>query len=173
MKKIKLSIIQSKNINDYKPILEGLVGDFGHIYYHAILTWCGIINADWYKDNKYWQVYLVKHDDNVVGICGLYSHYENSIDELWLGWFGTIPEFRNKKIGQFALEWMIENSKSIGCSKIMSYVNTDGKPLSFYYRNGFKRICSVSEYLEIHKDLNIDEFEGMDDHVIEFKMPSQ
>ena len=60
MKNNNINIFQSKNINDYKNILEGLIEDFGFIYYHAILSWCGIIENSTWKSNKYWQVYLVK-----------------------------------------------------------------------------------------------------------------
>ena len=48
--------------------------------------------------------------------------------------------------------------------------NKNGKPLNFYYRNGFKKLCSVKEYitnnsLSVGDDLE-DEFEDMDDHII-------
>jgi GNAT superfamily N-acetyltransferase len=160
-----LRIIQSKNIHDYKIILESLIGDFGFIYYHTILTWCGII-GDNENDNKYWQIYLMQLNNETVGICGLYSLYENSYDELWLGWFGVIPEKRNKNIGQDTLDWMKENAKSLGCKKLMAYVDKNGKPLSFYYRNNFKRIGTVKDYLLEHTELSSDLFESENDHVI-------
>ena len=161
-----LSIVQSRDIHDYKPILEGLIEDFGFTYYHAILIWCKILDAD-ESPNKYWQVYLIKWKGEVVGICGLYSQYENKTDELWLGWFGIIPSKRNEKIGQHALDWMKQNAKSIGCKKLMSYVDEGGKPLPFYYRNGFANIGTVKEYLSAHPELSIKSFENENDHIIE------
>ncbi len=170
MKNNNINIFQSKNINDYKNILEGLIEDFGFIYYHAILSWCGIIENSLWKSNKYWQVYLIKYNDDIVGICGLYSLYENRTDELWLGWFGIIPSERNLGIGEYALNWMKDNAKLLGCKKIKSYVDKDGKPLNFYYRNGFKKICLVKEYLQLNKDLSLDEFENYDDIIIEYEL---
>jgi len=163
-----IEIFQSKNIYDYKNILEGLTKDFGFIYYHAILSWCGIIkNSDWKSEKKYWQVYLIKYDDEIVGICGLYSLYEYKTDELWLGWFGIIPSERNLGIGEYALNWMKDIAKSLGCKSLKSYVDSKGKPLNFYYRNGFKRICLVKEYLNMNKDLSLSEFEEENDIIIE------
>lgn len=161
-----LSVVQSRYINDYKPILQGLIDDFGFTYYHAILIWCGIIDDDDIP-NKYWQVYLIKWDDETIGICGLYSQYETSTDELWLGWFGIIPQKRNLKIGEHCLNWMKQNAKLIGCKKLMSYVDEDGKPLPFYYRNDFKRVGTVNEYLSTHQELSIKSFENGNDHIIE------
>lgn len=161
-----LSLVQSRNIHDYKPILQNLIDDFGFTYYHAILIWCKILDDD-EDENKYWQVYLIKWNDETVGICGLYSQYANTTDELWLGWFGIIPTKRNDKIGQHALNWMKENAKSIGCKKLMSYVDEHGKPLPFYYRNGFTNIGTVKEYLSTHTELSIKSFENENDHIIE------
>ncbi len=161
-----LSIVQSRHIHDYKPILEGLIEDFGFTYYQAILIWCKILDDD-ESPYKYWQVYLIKWNGEVVGICGLYSQYENKTDELWLGWFGVIPSKRNDKIGHYALIWMKENAKAIGCKKLMSSVDENGKPLPFYYRNGFSNIGTVKEYLSTHPELSIKSFKNENDHIIE------
>ena len=163
------SVFQSKNVHDYKPIFEGLVNDFGYIYYKTILKWCGILDDD-KGENKYWQVYLIRWEDKTVGICGLYSLYEFRTDELWLGWFGVIPEMRNLNIGKYALDWMKENAKSIGCKKIKSYIDKSQKPLPFYEKNGFHLVSTVGEYLERHTELTLDSFEIEEDFVIEFKM---
>lgn len=161
----EFSFEQSRDISDYKSILEGLVEDFGYAYYPAILKWCKIIDDP--EKTQYWEIYLIKCNKEVIGICGLYSLYDDFIDELWLGWFGVLPEHRNKKIGEKTLNFLKENAKSIGCKKIMSYVDAHGKPLPFYYRNGFKRVSSVKEYLEQHPQLSIKAFGNENDHVIE------
>jgi GNAT superfamily N-acetyltransferase len=161
-----ITLKESIDIKEYKPVLEGLVSDFGYVFYHAILSYCEIIDEKW-SDNKYWQVRLIKNDNDVIGICGLYSLRENDNSELWLGWFGIIPEFRNQKIGESVLGELETLAKSVGCNTIFSYVNIDGKPLKFYYRNGFTRVSTVGEYLkENNFEFDINEFENMEDHVI-------
>jgi uncharacterized protein (DUF608 family) len=61
---------------------------------------------------------------------------------------------------------MKENAKSLGCKKLMAYVDKNGKPLSFYYRNNFKRIGTVKDYLLKHIELSKNIFESENDHVI-------
>jgi|WetSurMetagenome_2_1015567.scaffolds.fasta_scaffold70965_4 RimJ/RimL family protein N-acetyltransferase len=158
-----LSIITSRNINNYEPILVGLKEDFELEFYEDILIWCGVIpNTD---PSKFWQVHLIKSDDEVVGICGLYSLYPYNQEELWLGWFGVVPSKRNQGIGQYALDWMKRYADLVGCKRLMSYVGEDGQPLQFYYRNGFKVIGTVRDYLFNHPELTIDDF-GYEDYLI-------
>ena len=159
-----MKIFQSRNINDYKLILEGLVEDWGYIYWSAILRWCNIIDDK--KDGKYWEVWVIEYENRIIGICGLWSQKENSIEELWLGWFGLIPEMRNKKIGNEIIKFMENEAKRLGTRKILSYVDKDGKPLNFYFRNGYERVCSVREYFKQNPTALEDDFEDKDDHII-------
>lgn len=170
-------LIQSRNINDYKPILEGLVEDFGYAYYHAILAWCRVIDDD--TPENFWQVYLVTDDvaddskapiGKVVGICGLYSHTA-STDELWLGWFGIVPERRNGGIGKEVLDALKDIAYNYNAAKLMSYVDKEGAPLNFYYRNGFELIGRVGEYIKDKPSLNVKEhFEDAEDFIIQYKI---
>lgn len=165
---MNILITQSRNIYDYKPILEGLVDDFGYIYYEAILSWCGILDDTEFPD--YWQVYLIKDNDVVVGICGLYGLNGVSVDELWLGWFGIVPDARNQGIGQIALDWMKQQAYSIGCKTLRTYVDVAGGPESFYLRNGFIKKCTVGEYLQQHPEYSPESFEEAHDNVFECQL---
>jgi GNAT superfamily N-acetyltransferase len=164
---MSLNIFQSKDIHDYTPVLEGLYDDFGSALCHSILVWCDIMESNY---SAYWEIYLIKFENKVIGICGLYSLHEGSTDELWLGWFGMIPQCRNLGLGSKVLQWMIEQAKTLGCKKIMSYVDEDGKPLSFYYRHGFNRVCNVGEYIRDNPSVSIEEFESSQDHIIELNI---
>lgn len=164
---LEFSIIQSKNIDDYKPILDGLKDVFDTEHFEATFYWCKMTIEKYYE---YWEVYLIKWEDKTIGICGLYSLNKNSTEELWLTWFGLIPEYRNKGIGTLALEYMKIKAISLRCKRLMSYVEEEGKALPFYYRNGFKRISSVKEYLFLHPELPTNEFGEDNDHIIEFML---
>lgn len=61
---------------------------------------------------------------------------------------------------------MENHARKIGCNKILSYVDFDGKPLPFYYKNGYKRISSVKTYLKNNPEANMKDFEDVKDHVI-------
>lgn len=154
----------TRELNEFRPILEGLVDDFGYTYYHAILTWCKVIHVNTVSET-FWQVWVVKKEGRTVGICGLYS-LKPGIETLWLGWFGILPEYRNLKIGEDVLKTMEDYAKAKGCRTLRTYVDENGKPLSFYFRNGFKTIGIVSEIIE-KEGYDPDEFEGMNDYVLE------
>lgn len=160
---MKIKLVKSVNVNDFKPIFEGLVADFGYIYYHAILSWCGVITR---RKEKFWQVWLIKWDNDTIGICGLYSHKKGDVSELWLGWFGILPEYRNCGLGSKVLDLMEKRALKLGCERIYSYVDADGAPLPFYVRNGYNRISTVKQYLKKNPQLTMDDFESLDDHVI-------
>lgn len=161
-----LKLFQSTDINDYKFVLEGLVEDFGFVYYHAVLAWCNIISG---RDNKYWQVWLISFDGRTIGTCGLYSLFENRTDELWLAWFGIIKEYRNKGIGTNVLDFLEKEAQKVGCKILRSYVDENGKPLEFYKRNGFNINGRVQDYINSvgSSIIMIDDFENMNDWVIE------
>lgn len=78
--KNKLKVYQTKNIKNYKLVLETLVAEWGYIYWDAILRWCGIIDDT--KDGKYWQVWVIQYDKMNIGICGLFSHKIQDESEL-------------------------------------------------------------------------------------------
>jgi GNAT superfamily N-acetyltransferase len=160
----EISISYSKNIYDFKNILEGFVDDFGFTYYHTILGWCNIL--DYPQDGCYWQVYLVKRREEIIGICGLYSNFPDYTEELWLGWFGIVPKYRNNKYGELVLDWLKITAKDLGANKILSYVDKNGKPLNFYKRNGFKITGTVKDYLKENKNVSRDNFENLKDYII-------
>jgi GNAT superfamily N-acetyltransferase len=155
-----LNYIQSKNIKDYEKINSNLLPDFGEHFEQSISYYC---NND-YELNKYWEIYLVKHNEEIIGICGLYSLTEIN-EELWLGWFGLLPELRNKNIGGLIINHLKLLCKNLGAKKLMSYVDSNGKALNFYYRNDFKLIGTVGEYIK-KNNLNKYNFEDEKDFVI-------
>ena len=151
----EICFFQSKNIKDYKSILVGLQPDFDQEHWSYLLTWCEVIDPDPADFGKYWKVWLVETQGRIVGICGLYSlkHKDNS--ELWLGWFGVLPQYRSNKIGQAAIQYMEAEGRRAGAQKLMSYISPGEQPLKFYTNNGFEDTGEVQEdfYLVIEKSL--------------------
>ena len=153
----------SYNIDDYSSLKEKLYSDFGSPFIETIEYWCE--NRENNYTGKFWQLWIIYQDDILVGVCGLYSLKE-TIDELWLGWFGILPEYRNMNIGSEVLTEIKRKSIGFGSKRIYSYVDKEGRPLPFYYRNGFTRMCTVQEYLESNGMYEREDFESLEDHVI-------
>ena len=167
----KISITISRRLKDYKIVLEELVDEFGYEYYPSILAWCNVIKDEAHP-TLYWDLYLIRYNGKPVGICGFYSFYSYSIDELWLSYFGVIPKYRNNKIGGHAIEWMKRKAKKLGCQSLMAYMDNDQdqSPLEFYKRHGFKKVGTVKQYLDENPHLDMSFFENPKHFVIEYQI---
>ncbi len=64
------------------------------------------------------------------------------------------------------MNFLYETAKNYNCKIILSYVDKDGKPLSFYKREGFEILGTVKDYLKINTQLNISDFENEQDYII-------
>src|SRR5579859_7715253 len=125
-----IEFFQSENIYDYTPVLEGLNDDFNGDHFHAILAWCRVMDIDMREGDHFWQVWLIRDlHGNTIGLSGLYS-LDDSTKNLWLGWLGVLPEYRNKGIGERILASLEDFAIMSGCKNIWTYVDKDGKPLS-------------------------------------------
>lgn len=146
---------QSRNIKDYKAILTGLQEDFEKEHWEYLLTWCGIIDNDPADLGKYWQVWLIETQNKVVGICGMYSLLLKDNTDLWLGWFGVLPQYRGRKLGEEAIRFMEHEGRKAGAKSLLSYITPGEYPLRFYEKNGFVESGNMDEgnYLVITKKI--------------------
>lgn len=160
---MKISYKNTKNIYDFVPIIEPLIEDFDKVFLDTVLIWCKIMSDD--NDKRFWQVWLITSNNTPIGICGLYS-LNNSTEELWLGWLGIVPEYRNKGLGVNVMNFLYSQARGLNCKRILSYVDKKGKPLSFYKREGFQIIGNVKKYLQSHKNISLEEFEDLNDYII-------
>jgi len=160
-----ITLKHTRDIKKYRPVLEGLVDDFGYVYWDAILEWCGIVHPG--NISEFWRVWLIEHNRQVVGMCGLYSILPGT-EELWLGWFGIIPAHRNAGLGAKVLAKIETEAVKNGCRVLRTYVDVEGRPIPFYERAGFVRVSTVGEYCrKSGVDMTMEYFEGEDDHVLE------
>lgn len=164
-----ITFIRSKDIKDFRPLIDTLIPDFGTAFVYTLLQWCDLANDD--EEENFWELWLVKNDNDVIGICGLYSLGTN-IDILWLGWLGLIPTERNKGLGKLIMNHLYDESKKVGCKEIYSYVDEAGQPLNFYKREGFEILGTVRDFLSSNNLSHIDGdcFESPDDWVIKKKL---
>ena len=82
------------------------------------------------KDLIFW---LVKVNDFIVGITGIYS-YTKYPDDAWLGWFGVIEEERRKGYASYILDWTMQQAQERGYKNLRLYTSiiTDIEAVEFY-----------------------------------------
>jgi GNAT superfamily N-acetyltransferase len=157
----------TRKLDKFYPILEPLTIDFGLAFKKTVIEWTKMNLLE--INEEIWEVWLINLKNTPVGISGLYTLQGQYTNEIWLGWLGLIPEYRNMGLGRQIMKHLYKSARQMGCKKILSYVDKDGKPLNFYKREGFQIIGTVREYCKNNNVSTID-FEDMDDWVIEKKL---
>ena len=65
-----VELIATKEIDLFLPIMKDLADDFGDRFLLSMLHWCEIGRRSTSLD--YWEVFLLRSADEVVGVSGLY-----------------------------------------------------------------------------------------------------
>jgi ribosomal protein S18 acetylase RimI-like enzyme len=139
----QIVLAQSKNINDFLLLLKEM-DELGDLFRLAVLHWCGYGQPE--NPPIFWQVYLVKLDEQVVGITGLYQPVNSPPNIVWLGWFGVRPSFRRSHLGTA----IIEQTKKLAIDYNFQelWLFTDQKNYiaqKFYENQKFHKLGSAQE----------------------------
>src|SRR5690554_1186043 len=187
----------SKNIQDNTPLMNGLYEDFGEAFFSGMLRWCDVVQAGKRRGtgtDVFWQVWIISEalenapklensatledsallrnetqENKTIGVCGLYSLEPHSTAELWLGWFGILPAYRNRKLGSRVLDWLKVEAAQNGAQSLYSYIDKNRRALPFYQRNGFQVLETVGQYMA-NNNLDPEDFEDPMDLVIQFEL---
>jgi GNAT superfamily N-acetyltransferase len=168
---MKVSLLETRELSKYVPVIEGLIKEFGLPMVECILQYCNLLKADneaAYQD--FWKIWLIDrfipdgHD--IIGICGLYGLSHERSNNLWLGWFGIVPEYRNQGIGGKVLAMIEQKARDEKAICLRTYVDKEGKAIPFYERHGFVRQGTVLEYTRYNNFPTLDGFEDPNDHVL-------
>lgn len=66
--------------------------------------------------------YLAEKDNEYVGITGIYN-YGDDVENAWIGWFGILPNYRNRGLGRELLNDTIELARSKNFKYIRLYTD--------------------------------------------------
>lgn len=88
--------------------------------------------------NDHVKYYLAYLKDTPIAITGLY-YYPNYQDEMWLAWFGVLPDYQGKGYGKDVLKWSINKSLSEGKRVLRLYTDESAmsKAVNLYKSFGF------------------------------------
>jgi len=103
--------------------------------YNAENNYSESINPD-----SYYEYYLIKTEDNVVGITGIY-YYPQYPDSAWLGWFGIREPYRRNHYGTLALSMFekLAYEKGFKYTRLYTDKYNNDIAIAFYKSNAY--IC--------------------------------
>ena len=90
-----------------------------------------------YLDDKV-KYYLAYKNKEVIGITGLYE-YNDAPDEIWVAWYGVLPEYRRLGYGTKILLWTMKEAKRKQKTTIRLYteMGVNKEAIELYRKLGF------------------------------------
>ncbi len=132
--------INKKNLNIAANIQYNLFYDCNNVGYLDYLK--EVENTQNRLKNKLLPIdFLVYHEETPVGIIGLYEKKEYP-DDVWITWFGVVPQYRNHGIGTQMLLRIIEVAKMYGKKNLR--LNTY-ETWNYKAQNIYKRTMQLQE----------------------------
>ena len=138
-----VELFSTKEIELFLPLMREI--DFGDEFLLSMLHWCGIGRRS--KPLEYWQVFLVRSQNETVGVSGLYRQPGMPPDLCWLGWFAIRPKLRRRGLGSAAIDSLASHARTINCREIWVYTGADDHiARDFYISLGFEVIGPAHEW---------------------------
>lgn len=138
-----VKLVETKEIQMFLPVMREI--DFGDRFLLSMLHWCGIGRRSTPLD--YWKVFLLRAQDKIVGVSGLYRQPGMTQTVCWVGWFGIRPHFRRQGFGKSAMYGLIDFARSIGCQELWVYTgSSDDIAVGFYTDLGFEVLGAAAQW---------------------------
>lgn len=139
-----VELVNTKEIELFLAVMKEVADDFGDRFLLAMLHWCGIGSRP--APLEFWQVFLIRTGDTIVGVSGLYRQPESPAHLCWLGWFAVRPKFRRKGFGSAAIHATADCARTMGCKELWVYTGaSDAAARHFYTRLDFKLLGSARD----------------------------
>ncbi len=134
---------ESKDINEFLLLLKEM-DDLGDLFRLAMLHWCGYGQQQ--NPPTFWQVYLVKLSDQLVGVTGLYQPANSPAHIIWLGWFGVRPSFRRHHLGKEIINQIKKMALNYNFQELRLFTNHNNYiAQKFYESQGFEKLGAAGE----------------------------
>jgi GNAT superfamily N-acetyltransferase len=126
-----VELITAKEINLLLPVMNELADDLGDRFLLAMLHWWGIGSRP--APLEFWQVFLIRTLDEIVGVSGLYRQPESPAHLCWLGWFAVRPKFRRKGFGSAAIQATADYARALGRKELWVYTGFPDEVAKRFY----------------------------------------
>ncbi len=139
-----VELITTREIDLFLPIMKELADDFGDRFLLSMLHWCGIGRRG--APLEYWQVFLIRTGQNIIGVAGLYRQPGSPKHLCWLGWFAIRPKFRRQGFGSAAIHAIADHARTISCKELWVYTDRSADiAKGFYLSQGFELLGPAIE----------------------------
>ncbi|MDE6141192.1 MAG: GNAT family N-acetyltransferase [Bacilli bacterium] len=96
---------------------DGLLNILDSLDYNLFIS---LTNLSYPDDHvKYYLAYL---NNKPIAITGFY-HYPDYPDDMWLAWFGVLPEYQGRGYGKEVLKWSMKKALSEGKKNLRLYTD--------------------------------------------------
>jgi len=126
-----VELTTTKEIDLFLPLMKELADEFGDAFLLSMLHWCGFGSRP--APLEFWQVFLIRAADEVVGVSGLYRQSESPAHLCWLGWFAIRPKFRRKGFGSAAIDATANYARALGCKELWVYTGSSDEVAKGFY----------------------------------------
>ena len=138
-----VELVDTKQIELFVPILKEI--DFGDRFLLSMLHWCGIGQRSTPLD--FWQVFLIRSAERIVGVSGLYRQPGTLKHICWLGWFALRPMFRRQGFGSAGIHAIADHARSTGCKELWVYTGSSDEIARRFYTNlGFDILGAARDH---------------------------
>ncbi|MBI2515992.1 MAG: GNAT family N-acetyltransferase [Opitutae bacterium] len=138
-----VTLLESRHVEQFVPVLREI--ELGDRFLLSMLHWCGIGVRS--TPLAYWQIYLIKHAGEIVGVTGLYQRPETPQSAYWITWFGIRPKWRRLGLGSAAIINVAARAKARGGKELWVYTGSvDAHTVKFYESLGFEVLGPAAKY---------------------------
>ena len=133
----ELSFVQTRDLVDFRTIIQELEGELGSRFPLSMASWCGIEQRPY--PLPVWEVFLVAWKSQYpVGICSYYQQVSDSPDRFWLGWLGVLPMYRRHGIATRAVAEVERRVTKRGAKDLWVHTDEPNRgAIAFYLALGF------------------------------------
>lgn len=140
---LPLRFTESRNIEDYRPLIAELTDELGARFGGSMENWCGIGSRPY--PLPIWQVYLVRDESGeAIGVCSYYRQVDDPAGRYWIGWIGVRKASRRQGSASTMFAHVLKQLIALGADDVWVYTGSEGAE-HFYRAMGMHDVGQFHE----------------------------